>query len=194
MDNDPGMTADRRRIMSARLVLLVQLPIPPIGPGAVEGNVPLAAACLKLFARRQGLEKRYSIELLPAALANTLGDQGLDRDDPCAAALDGRLYLLCVERRANALDCPTAEAEAAGIDCAVGRAGNHGRQRLGARQSGGRLRGVGRGRADVRPIAGGALRGRPRRDADWARWDGGCTAIPRRVRKCNGRTNGTPSP
>ncbi len=61
----------------SRLVLLVQLPIPPSGPGPIEGNVPLAAACLKLFARRQGLEKSFSIDLLPPALANSLGDQGL---------------------------------------------------------------------------------------------------------------------
>jgi len=60
-----------------RLVLLVQLPIPPPGPGMVEGNVPLAAAYLKLFARRQGLEKSYANELLPAALANGLGDQAM---------------------------------------------------------------------------------------------------------------------
>ena len=61
----------------SRLVLLVQLPIPPSAPGPIEGNVPLAASYLKLFARRQGLEKSFSIELLPAALANSLGDQGL---------------------------------------------------------------------------------------------------------------------
>ena len=63
----------------SRLVLLVQLPIPPSAPGPIEGNVPLAAACLKLFARRQGLEKSFSIDLLPPALANSLGDQGLIR-------------------------------------------------------------------------------------------------------------------
>lgn len=61
----------------SRLVLLVQLPIPPAGPGPVEGNVPLAAAYLKLYARRQGLEKSYQIELLPSAPCDTLGDQGL---------------------------------------------------------------------------------------------------------------------
>jgi radical SAM superfamily enzyme YgiQ (UPF0313 family) len=61
----------------SRLVLLTQLPIPPSAPGTVEGNVPLAAAYLKLFARRQGLEQSYSIELLPANLTNSLGDQGL---------------------------------------------------------------------------------------------------------------------
>jgi radical SAM superfamily enzyme YgiQ (UPF0313 family) len=59
------------------LALLAQLPIPPPGPGAIEGNVPLAAAYLKLFARRQGLEELYRIEVLPPALANTLGDQAL---------------------------------------------------------------------------------------------------------------------
>lgn len=66
--------------MSERpLVLLVQLPIPPPGPGPVEGNVPLAAAYLKLFARRQGLDALYDIELLPPALTNALGDQALLR-------------------------------------------------------------------------------------------------------------------
>jgi len=62
---------------TARLVLLVQLPVPPPGPGAIEGNVPLAAAYLKLYARRQGLEESYAIELLPTALANALGDQAM---------------------------------------------------------------------------------------------------------------------
>ena len=65
--------------MSRRVgrVLLVQLPIPPGGPVAVEGNVPLAAAYLKLFAQRQGLAGRWQIEILPTQLANILGDQGL---------------------------------------------------------------------------------------------------------------------
>jgi radical SAM superfamily enzyme YgiQ (UPF0313 family) len=61
----------------SRLILLVQLPIPPVGPEAIESNVPLAAAYLKLFARRRRLEELYAVELLPAALCNTLGDQGL---------------------------------------------------------------------------------------------------------------------
>jgi radical SAM superfamily enzyme YgiQ (UPF0313 family) len=39
--------------------------------------VPLAAGCLKLLARRRGLERSYRIEILPAALANALGDRGL---------------------------------------------------------------------------------------------------------------------
>jgi radical SAM superfamily enzyme YgiQ (UPF0313 family) len=60
-----------------RTVLLVQLPIPPLGPAPIRGNVPLAAAYLKLFAERQGSAGLYDIEVFPAALANTLGDQAL---------------------------------------------------------------------------------------------------------------------
>src|SRR5205823_1701499 len=60
-----------------RSVVLVQLPIPPLGPTPVRGNVPLAAAYLKLFAERQGLGDSYAIELLPAHQANTLGDHAL---------------------------------------------------------------------------------------------------------------------
>lgn len=60
-----------------RLVLLVQLPVPPSGLEPVRGNVPLAAGCLKLFARRQELHDAYDIEILPTAVANRLGDCGL---------------------------------------------------------------------------------------------------------------------
>jgi radical SAM superfamily enzyme YgiQ (UPF0313 family) len=66
-----------RYMSNDRRILLVQLPIPPAGPGAIEGNVPLAAAYLKLYARRQGLDNFFDIELLPVELANRLGDQGL---------------------------------------------------------------------------------------------------------------------
>ena len=59
------------------LVLLVQLPIPPPGAQPVQGNVPLAAAYLKLFARRRGLESSLRIEILPPPLADTLGDQAM---------------------------------------------------------------------------------------------------------------------
>ena len=38
-----------------RTVLFAQLPIPPFGPTLIRGNVPLAAAYLKLFAQRNGL-------------------------------------------------------------------------------------------------------------------------------------------
>ncbi len=58
------------------LALLVQLPIPPPGPQPIEGNVPLAAAYLKLFAQRRGLEG-WQIEILPARLCNRLGDRAL---------------------------------------------------------------------------------------------------------------------
>ncbi len=58
-------------------VLLVQLPIPPLGPTPIRGNVPLAAAYLKLFAERKGLGAFYAIEVFPARQANTLGDLAL---------------------------------------------------------------------------------------------------------------------
>jgi radical SAM superfamily enzyme YgiQ (UPF0313 family) len=66
------MTSTRRRT-----VLLVQLPIPPLGPAPIRGNVPLAAAYLKLFAQQRGLGSYYDIDILPPAEANTLGDQAL---------------------------------------------------------------------------------------------------------------------
>jgi radical SAM superfamily enzyme YgiQ (UPF0313 family) len=60
-----------------RTILLVQLPIPPHGPTPVRGNVPLAAAYLKVYAETRGLGAFYDIALLPAEQANTLGDQAL---------------------------------------------------------------------------------------------------------------------
>jgi radical SAM superfamily enzyme YgiQ (UPF0313 family) len=86
--------------MSRRRVLLAQLPIPPLGPTPVRGNVPLAAAYLKLFADRLGLDHDYDIEVLPAGPASSLGDGAL------AAALAARrpwmvgftCYLWNVER------------------------------------------------------------------------------------------------
>jgi radical SAM superfamily enzyme YgiQ (UPF0313 family) len=62
-----------------RSVVLLQLPIPPLGPEAIRGNVPLAAAYLKLFAATRGLAAYYDIDIVPAAEANTLGDQALVR-------------------------------------------------------------------------------------------------------------------
>ena len=70
------------------LALLVQLPIPPPGPQPIQGNVPLAAAYLKLFAQRRGLEG-WQIEILPARLCNRLGDRAL-----VAAILDRRPQLV----------------------------------------------------------------------------------------------------
>jgi radical SAM superfamily enzyme YgiQ (UPF0313 family) len=60
-----------------RTVLLVQLPIPPLGPAPIRGNVPLAGAYLELFAQGRGLGDYYDIDVLPAAQANTLGDRAL---------------------------------------------------------------------------------------------------------------------
>jgi radical SAM superfamily enzyme YgiQ (UPF0313 family) len=60
-----------------RTIVLVQLPIPPLGPETIRGNVPLAAAYLKLYAEQKGLASSYSIDLLPVAIANTLGDRAL---------------------------------------------------------------------------------------------------------------------
>ncbi len=68
-----------------RRILLIQLPIPQPGMEPAQGNVPLAAAYLKLLAQQRGLEEAYDIQILPAALANRLSDRGLaaeilDRD------------------------------------------------------------------------------------------------------------------
>jgi radical SAM superfamily enzyme YgiQ (UPF0313 family) len=62
---------------SRRTVLLAQLPIPPLGPDPIRGNVPLAAAYLKLFAEGKGLGAFYDIQVLPTDQANTLGDRAL---------------------------------------------------------------------------------------------------------------------
>jgi hypothetical protein len=60
-------------------ILLLQLPVPPPGGQAVEANIPLASAFLKLHAKRLGLDRHFEIELFPVELANSLGDQGLLR-------------------------------------------------------------------------------------------------------------------
>jgi radical SAM superfamily enzyme YgiQ (UPF0313 family) len=64
-------------MVNRRRIVLVQLPIPPLGPTPIRGNVPLAAAYLKLFADARGLDADYEIEVFPAASANTLGDLAL---------------------------------------------------------------------------------------------------------------------
>ncbi|HTQ38344.1 MAG TPA: radical SAM protein [Pirellulales bacterium] len=63
--------------MTKRTIILVQLPIPPVGPEPIRGNVPLAAGYMKMFARQCGLEAHYDIDLLPTIEANALGDQAL---------------------------------------------------------------------------------------------------------------------
>jgi radical SAM superfamily enzyme YgiQ (UPF0313 family) len=76
-------------MMSKRRVLLVQLPIPPVGHEPIHGNVPLAGGYLKLMARQHGLESKYEIEILSPTEANTLGDTGL-----LATILDRRPWLV----------------------------------------------------------------------------------------------------
>lgn len=63
--------------MPRRTILLAQLPIPPLGPGRIRGNVPLAAGYLKMYAELQGLQSHFDIQILPAPQANTLSEQGL---------------------------------------------------------------------------------------------------------------------
>ena len=60
-----------------RSVLLVQLPIPPLGPEPIRGNVPLAAGYLKLWAERKGLGAFYDIRIFPPEAANLLCDRDL---------------------------------------------------------------------------------------------------------------------
>lgn len=60
-----------------RAVWLVQLPIPPLGPQPIRGNVPLAAGYLKLWAESRGLGAHYDLRIFPAHEANTLGDCAL---------------------------------------------------------------------------------------------------------------------
>ncbi|HMP03853.1 MAG TPA: radical SAM protein [Gemmatales bacterium] len=61
----------------SRRVLLVQLPIPPLGPEPIRGNVPLAGGYLKMFAEHRGLGDRFALDLFSSRLANRLGDQAL---------------------------------------------------------------------------------------------------------------------
>ncbi|MBK8975555.1 MAG: B12-binding domain-containing radical SAM protein [Planctomycetes bacterium] len=67
--------------------LLTQLPIPPVGPEPIRGNVPLAAAYLKLYAQRHGAAEHCEIHILPATDANRLGDRALV-DAVCAREPD----------------------------------------------------------------------------------------------------------
>jgi hypothetical protein len=123
----------RMESTARRSVLLVQLPIPPLGPAPIRGNVPLAAAYLKLFVESRGLGSYYDIELYPPAQANTLGDralvEALAAHQPWLVGFT--CYLWNIERT---LWVARAEAAAAGGARRPGRAGDHGRQRLGAGQ------------------------------------------------------------
>ena len=97
-----------------RTVLLVQLPIPPLGPAPIRGNVPLAAAYLKLFAEQQGpgqlLRHRHPARRAGQHARRPRPGRGPRR----ARAVAGRLHLLPLEHRAHPLDRPRAEAPPAG--------------------------------------------------------------------------------
>jgi len=94
------LTMIAMNISRRRDVLLVQLPIPPLGPGRIRGNVPLAASYLKLFAEHRGLGDFYNIEILPTRLSNTLGDQALVETmaDRCPWLIGFTCYLWNIER------------------------------------------------------------------------------------------------
>ncbi|NMC19920.1 MAG: radical SAM protein, partial [Thermogutta sp.] len=80
-------------------VLLLQLPIPPFGPEAVRGNVPLAAAYLKLYAQRVA-RVAAEIELLPSSLSDGSGDAAMVREiaDRRPDVLGLSCYLWNIER------------------------------------------------------------------------------------------------
>ncbi len=63
--------------MSRQKVLFLQLPIPPVGPTAIRGNVPLAAGYLIMYAKHCGLDQDYDFSILEPSLANQLSEQGL---------------------------------------------------------------------------------------------------------------------
>ncbi len=74
IDQFAQTTIQDMRTTPSRKIVLAQLPVPPLGPDPVRGNVPLAAAYLKLWAEKQHLTPHYDIQILPAYDANTLGD------------------------------------------------------------------------------------------------------------------------
>jgi len=63
--------------MSRGRILFAQLPIPPVGPQPIRGNVPLAAGYLILYARRRGLDRDFDFSILPPSISNTASDLGL---------------------------------------------------------------------------------------------------------------------
>ena len=148
-------------MVTARRVVLVQLPIPPLGPAPIRGNVPLAAAYLKLYAESHGLGHEYDIELFPPDLSNRLGDRALV-EELATRPVDGRIHLLPVEHRTDALDRRRTEATAAWHEDRPRWSGDHAGQCLGAGLPRLRLRCDRRGRADVRGPAPRASRRRGR--------------------------------
>ncbi len=101
-------------------VLLAQLPIPPVGPGPIKGNVPLAAAYLALYAQNHDAAPAGGIEILAPESANTLSDAGL-ADEILGRAPD-LVGLSCyVWNSARTLDLARAlKARDPGIAIAIG--------------------------------------------------------------------------
>lgn len=74
-----GLSLQSRQVSHVLKVNLVQLPIPPLGPEIVRGNVPLASAYLKRYAQRvAGVD--VEIEILAADLTDRAGDAALVRE------------------------------------------------------------------------------------------------------------------
>jgi len=83
-----------------RRLRLVQLPVPPPAALAATGNVPLAAGCLGVAARVEGLGRRLELDVVSPDITDTYGDAQLAdyvaRDEPDFLGLS--LYLWNVER------------------------------------------------------------------------------------------------
>ncbi len=79
---------------------LAQLPVPPPAAFAATGNVPLAAGALGVAARVAKLDQQLSIQVVPPATTDRMGDAALAdhiaRDEPELLGLS--LYLWNVER------------------------------------------------------------------------------------------------
>jgi hypothetical protein len=58
-------------------LLLIQLPVPQLVPQEVTGNLPLAAAALRMHALHGGVERPRLPVILPPAIANRCGDAAL---------------------------------------------------------------------------------------------------------------------
>ena len=95
-------------------VLLVQLPIPPLGPGPDSRQRPPCRRVPEAVRRAEGTWRRSTPSTsCPAAQANTLGDHALVAALAEREPVAGRLHLLPLEHRAHPLGRPRAEAAAA---------------------------------------------------------------------------------
>ena len=131
-------------------------PIPPSAAGAVAGSTAGTGQSRGKRAAGSGVDQAVRSQASPPA---RLGDRGAaarsgqharrsgaDRSHSGAPAVAGRLHLLPLECRAFLVDCRPVAAAAARLENRNWRPGSHGRQRLGARSSGRRLRRAGRRR------------------------------------------------